>query len=129
MAGMCAVSGIAGMGSMTCAGWCVGAAAFVGALVFAAAALVRVADFALGAGVVDAFADFFALGFFAAGFAVFCGVGAGIGIFIPGIPGIPGIACFAVSCWARARSGARPVTSSAASAAERMVSALARARR
>ena len=81
------------MGSMACAGWCVGAEAFVGAAVFAVAALVRVADFALPAGVVDFLAGAFAFRL-GAGFAA--GVfGAGIGIFIPGIPGI---ACFAVSC-------------------------------
>ena len=86
----------------------------------------RVGVLVRGAFLVGALAGDFVLGFFVAGLAVFCGVGAGIGIFMPGIPGI---VCFVVSCWALARAGATPARRSAASVAERMVSTIARARR
>lgn len=80
-----------GIGSMTCAG----AAAFTGAALFVGGAdFAGTAAFVRGAVFLGVLTGAFVLRF-VAGLAVFCAVGAGIGIFMPGIPGI---ACFAVSC-------------------------------
>lgn len=76
--------------------------------------LAGTATFARGADFLGALTGAFVLRV-VAGLAAFCGVGAGIGIFMPGMPGI---ACFAVSCWALARGGATPTARSAASVTE-----------
>lgn len=89
MAGICAcaLSGIAGIGSMARAGSCAGAAVFAGAT-----DLARAADFTRVA-VAFFLAGTLTLRFVAGSTAG--DFGCGIGIFMPGIPGI---ACLAVSC-------------------------------